>query len=389
MAESGLLSRFPLSGIRVLELAGLAPAPFCGMVLADFGAQVTRVNMVGEHVSRDVLSRGKKSVSINLKTENGKSVFKRLSKLSDILIEPFRPGVMERLELCPKSLCALNEKLIYVRLNGYGMNGQLASKAGHDINFLSVSGVLSRLGRKDDKPTPPINLLGDFGGGGMIAVTGILLALFERSLSGKGQTVNASITEGTSYISSFLHRSNKLGIWTGNRGENLLDSGAPFYETYATKDGKYISVGAIEPQFYRNFVLGLELDDLLNSQYDYLNWPSMKKLIEDVVKTKTQKQWLEIFTEKDACVTPVLELNEAAMFQHNIDNHSYMKNEDGFEPCPAPKLSRTPGINFCRADPKVGEHTVEFLMEYGFDLSEVDELLKNKDVEQYKPKSFL
>ncbi|XP_057305605.1 alpha-methylacyl-CoA racemase-like [Hydractinia symbiolongicarpus] len=389
MATS-VAKNLPLSGIRVLEFAGLAPAPFAGMILADFGANVFRVDRAGETSTLDSLSRGKRSISLNLKSKKGVDVIRRLSSNTDILLEPYRPGVMEKFGLGPEALCGVNERLVYTRLNGFGSKGLHSNRAGHDINFLAMSGVLSMLGRKGMNPFPPINLLGDFAGGSMVAVLGILLALFERTLSGKGQVVEASITEGAAYVSSFLQRSQDIGIWFGDRGENVLDSGAPFYETYETKDGRYMAVGAIETKFYQQFVKGLEMDDILADQFNLEQWPSMKQLIAKRFKTKTQAEWVAIFENVDACVTPVLTLDEAHIHPHNVQNKTYMKNsKGGFEPCPAPMLSRTPGISKHRRDPCMGEHTVEILTEEGFSATEIDDLLAGSHAEQYIPKSSL
>jgi len=384
-----MASKLPLAGTKVLEFAGLAPVPFAGMVLADFGAQVSRIDRCGAP-SQDVLARGKRSISLDLKSKQSVDIIKRLCKHSDILIEPFRPGVMEKLSLGPKDLCGINEKLIYVRLNGYGPQGSLSNKAGHDINYLSMSGILSMLGRKGENPFPPINILGDFAGGSMVAVVGILLALFERSSTGNGQVVESSITEGASYISSFIHRSKGMFIWNGERGDNLLDSGAHFYDTYQTKDGRYMAVGAIEPKFYEAFMNGLDMECDFSDQFNHGKWKELKQEIANTFKRKSQQEWIDIYEHLDACVTPVLNFQQAVNHEHNISNHSFMQNANGnYEPTPAPKLSRTPGINVSRGDPKVGEHTVEILKEVGYNSKEVDEFLQNQYVEQYQAKSSL
>ncbi|XP_061471978.1 alpha-methylacyl-CoA racemase isoform X2 [Rhineura floridana] len=244
-----------LRGVRVLEMAGLAPAPLCGLILADFGAQVERVDRSPRTaMATDVQGRGKRSLALDLKQPAGAATLRRLCQKADVLIEPFRPGVMEKLGLGPDILLQDNPKLIYARLTGFGHTGKYARLAGHDINFLALSGVLSKLGRKDDNPCAPINLLADFAGGGVMCAMGIIMALYERTKSGKGQIIDASMVEGTAYLSSFLWKSQNLGLWNRPRGENLLDSGAPFYETYKTSDGKFMAVGAIEPQFYEQFI---------------------------------------------------------------------------------------------------------------------------------------
>ena len=382
-------ARLPLTGIKVLELAGLAPAPFAGMILSDFGAQVTRVSKPGDVSKLDSFSRGKRSICVDLKF--GKDVFKRLNANTDILIEPYRAGVMEKLGLGPEILCKENKKLIYVRLNGYGNKGCLSLRAGHDINFLAISGILSRLGMKDHNPSPPINLLGDFGGGSFAAVIGIMMALFERSVSGEGQVVESSITEGTAYLSSFLYRTKGLEYWAGGRGNNFLDGGAPFYQTYETKDGKYMAVGAIEPQFYGLFIEKLGNDSIcLKNQFDIPLWPSMRESISEIFKSKTQVEWINIYKGTDACVTPVLDMEEAPLYSHNVDNKTFMKNSSGDqEPCPAPKLSRTPGICEVRQNPMPGEHSLEILHEEGFSNEEIESMMADRIIEQYIPESSL
>ncbi|XP_069483196.1 alpha-methylacyl-CoA racemase isoform X2 [Ambystoma mexicanum] len=243
-----------LAGVRVLELAGLAPAPYCGMILADFGAHVIRVDKTRSPMNADTLARGKRSIALNLKSPAGVAVIKKLCEKSDVLIEPFRHGVMEKLGLGPEKLLQLNSKLIYARLTGYGQSGQYATAAGHDINFLAISGVLSKLGRRNEKPYAPLNLLADFAGGGLMCAMGIIMALYERTRSGQGQVIDASMVEGAAYVGSFLWKGQYL--FSRPRGENILDGGAPFYETYKTSDGKFMAVGAIEPQFFKELLKG-------------------------------------------------------------------------------------------------------------------------------------
>ncbi|NXR57977.1 AMACR racemase, partial [Rhadina sibilatrix] len=249
-----------LGGVRVLELAGLAPAPLCGMILADFGAQVVRVDRLPRPAAalqhEDVQARGKRSLALDLKRPQGAAALRRLCGVADVLIEPFRHGVMERLGLGPEVLLRENPRLIYARLTGFGQTGKYAKSAGHDINYLALSGVLSKLGRKNENPYAPVNLLADFAGGGVMCALGIVIALFERAKSGRGQVIDASMVEGVAYLSSFLWKSQRLGLWNQPRGENLLDSGAHFYEIYRTSDGKFMAVGAIEPAFYNQLIKG-------------------------------------------------------------------------------------------------------------------------------------
>ncbi|XP_065717258.2 alpha-methylacyl-CoA racemase isoform X2 [Patagioenas fasciata] len=381
-----------LSGVRVLELAGLAPAPLCGMILADFGARVVRVDRTTHSaMATDVQGRGKRSLALDLKRPAGAAVLRRLCRGADVLIEPFRHGIMEKLGLGPDVLLQENPRLIYARLTGFGQTGKYASSAGHDINYLALSGVLSKLGRKDENPYAPLNLLADFAGGGVMCAMGIVSALYERTRSGKGQVIDASMVEGVAYLSSFLWKSQKLGLWNRPRGENLLDSGAPFYETYKTSDGKYMAVGAIEPQFYEQLIKGLNLDsDELPSQLSFSDWPEMKKKFASIFAQKTQAEWCSIFDGTDACVTPVLSFDDVASHQHNKQRSSFIKNDqEEISPRPAPLLSRTPAVPSFKRDPFIGEHTEEILLEYGFTEQEITKLYSDKVIEFGKPKANL
>ncbi|XP_059689817.1 alpha-methylacyl-CoA racemase [Gavia stellata] len=381
-----------LSGVRVLELAGLAPAPLCGMILADFGAQVVRVDRISRSaVTTDVQGRGKRSLALDLKRPPGAAVLRRLCCGADVLIEPFRHGVMEKLGLGPEVLLQENPRLIYARLTGFGQTGTYAKSAGHDINYLALTGVLSKLGRKGENPYAPINLLADFAGGGVMCAMGIVTALFERTKSGKGQIVDASMVEGVAYLSSFLWKSQNLGLWNRPRGENLLDSGAPFYETYKTSDGKFMAVGAIEPQFYEQLIKGLGLDsDKLPSQLSFSDWPEMKKKFASIFAQKTQAEWCSIFDGTDACVTPVLSFDDVASHQHNKQRSSFIKNDqEEISPRPAPLLSRTPAVPSFKRDPFIGEHTEEILLEYGFTKQEITKLYSDEVIEFSKQKANL
>ncbi|XP_025954164.1 alpha-methylacyl-CoA racemase-like isoform X2 [Dromaius novaehollandiae] len=300
-------------------------------------------------------------------------------------------GVMEKLGLGPEVLLQENPRLIYARLTGFGQTGKYGKSAGHDINYLALSGVLSKLGRKDENPYAPVNLLADFAGGGVICAMGIIIALYERTKSGKGQIVDASMVEGAAYLSSFLWKSQNLGLWNRPRGENLLDSGAPFYETYKTSDGKYMAVGAIEPQFYEQLIKGLGLDsNKLPSQLSFSDWPKMKKMFASIFAQKTQTEWCSIFDGTDACVTPVLSVDDAASHQHNKQRGSFIKNDqEEISPRPAPLLSRTPAVPSFKRDPFIGEHTEEILLEYGFTKQEIAKLHSDKVIEFSKPKANL
>ncbi|NXD55496.1 AMACR racemase, partial [Corvus moneduloides] len=381
-----------LSGVRVLELAGLAPAPLCGMILADFGAQVVRVDRLSQSApAPDVQARGKRSLALDLKRPQGTAALKRLCGGADVLIEPFRHGVMEKLGLGPEVLLQENPRLIYARLTGFGQTGKYAKSAGHDINYLALSGVLSKLGRKNENPYAPVNLLADFAGGGVMCAMGVVIALFERARSGKGQVIDASMVEGVAYLSSFLWKSQNSGLWSQPRGENLLDSGAPFYETYRTSDGKFMAVGALEPQFYNQLIKGLGLNlDELPAQMSFSNWPEMKKKFASIFAQKTQAEWCSIFDSTDACVTPVLSFDDVASHQHNKERSSFIQNDQGeISPRPAPVLSRTPAVPSCKRDPFIGEHTEEILLEYGFTKQEIAKLYSDKAIEFKKPKANL
>ncbi|NXM04884.1 AMACR racemase, partial [Tyrannus savana] len=374
------------SGVRVLELAGLAPAPLCGMILADFGARVVRVDNPSR--SPPAPDRGEGAPSQSRAPQPGLWTSRRISETRG---HPWFCGVMEKLGLGPEVLLQENPSLIYARLTGFGQTGKYAKTAGHDINYLALSGVLSKLGRKDENPYAPINLLADFAGGGVMCALGIVIALYERATSGRGQIIDASMVEGVAYLSSFLWKSQNIGIWTGPRGENLLDGGAPFYEIYRTSDGKFMAVGAIEPQFYKQLIKGLGLDsNELPVQMSVSDWPEMKKKFASIFAQKTQAEWCSIFDGTDACVTPVLSLNDVASDQHNKQRNSFIKNDQGeISPRPAPLLSRTPAVPSCERDPFIGEHTEEILLENGFTKQEIAKLHSDKIIGFRKPKANL
>lgn len=365
-----------LAGVRVIELAGLAPAPFCGMILADFGAKVIRVDRTKVAMSLDTQGRGKQSVAINLKSSEGVAVLRKLCVQSDVVLEPYRKGVMEKLGLGPHELLKENPRLIYARLTGYGQSGSYALAAGHDINYLAMSGLLSRLGRSQEKPYAPLNLVADFAGGGLTCALGIVMALLERTKSGKGQIIDASMVEGAAYVGSFVWKSHSIGMWDRSRGQNMLDSGAPFYDTYETSDGQFVAVGAIEPQFYKQLLKGLELDaENLPPQMSFNDWPELRRIFTERFASKSLAAWSEIFDGTDACVTPVLSFDQVSSHPHNKDRASFIKDLNGAEsPRPAPVLSRTPAEPCLASDPAIGEHTVEVLEEYGFTSAEIDRM---------------
>ncbi|HEY2774780.1 MAG TPA: CaiB/BaiF CoA-transferase family protein [Candidatus Binatia bacterium] len=370
----------PLSSVRVIEMAGLAPAPYAGMILADFGADVIRVDRSPTSGSRpdptrDFLARGKRSIGINMKDPRGVEALLALVEGADVLLEPFRPGVMEKLGAGPDVALARNPRLVYARLTGWGQSGPYASMAGHDIDYIAISGALSLLGRKGEKPLAPVNLLGDFAGGGMLCALGIVLALFERNVSGKGQVVDAAMVDGAAHLSSFLYGFFRAGLWSKERGTNMLDSGAPFYDTYRTGDGEYMAVGAIEPQFYAKLLEGLGLDgDSLPHQMDRSKWIEMRELFAKTFANKTREQWSVIFDGTDACVAPVLGLDEAARHPANAARQVFVDGVGGHAmPAPAPRLSRTPGRAVASA-PINGTDTDAVLAEAGMTPERIAEL---------------
>uniref|UniRef100_A0A1B0DNP1 Uncharacterized protein n=1 Tax=Phlebotomus papatasi TaxID=29031 RepID=A0A1B0DNP1_PHLPP len=362
-----------LKGVKVLELAGLAPAPFCGMILSDFGATVTRIDKIPQN-NLDVLKDGKRNIALNLKHEEGRNVVRDLCKRSDVLIEPYRPGIMEKLGLGPDVLMKDNPRLVYARLTGFGQNGPLAQRAGHDINYLAISGILSFLGRKDEKPTAPVNLLADFAGGGLLCAFGILAALLARQNTGRGQVVDAAMVEGAAYVGSFLTRSQSLPIWGRDRGENMLDTGSFFYDTYETKDGKFMSVGCLEPQFFDTMIQTLGLEGQL-TQFD--DNAKGKKILEETFRQKTQSEWSEIFEKTDSCVFPVLHWTEASAHSHNKFREVFVNVKDVI-PNPSPKLSDTPAsCSVLKRTKDEWENIQEILGEINYDPQKIRKLIEN------------
>ncbi|SDG32159.1 alpha-methylacyl-CoA racemase [Sinosporangium album] len=343
----------PLAGVRVLELAGLAPGPFAGMMLADHGAEVLRVDRVpavlaaGDTPRRDVMDRGKRTIGLDLKSPEGAAVFKELAARADVVIEVFRPGVAERLGIGPDDLHAVNPGLVYGRLTGWGQEGPLAHTAGHDLNYLAVSGVLSTLGREGEKPTAPLNILGDFAGGGLMLAHGIVLALFERTRTGRGRVVDAAMTDGAALLFAMFYRGPASEGW-GPRGTNLLDTGAPIYDTYTTKDSAYVAVAALEPQFWAEAVELMGLTDLPDRD-DRSAWPALRERLAAAFATKTRAEWEEVFADSDACVFPVLEMHEAPGHPHSRARNSFVTVEGVTQPAPAPRLLGTPAPDLAPA----------------------------------------
>ncbi|MEX2394247.1 MAG: CaiB/BaiF CoA-transferase family protein [Actinomycetota bacterium] len=368
----------PLAGIKVLDFSRLAPGPYGAMLLADMGADVIRVDRPGDGgISRfgDVVGRGKRSVALNLKEPASVEIAMKILEGCDVLVEGFRPGVMERLGLGPDDVAARNPKVVYARLTGWGQDGPLALRAGHDINYIAVSGVLHAIGRAGEPPVPPLNLIGDFAGGGLMCAFGILCALIERQTSGKGQVVDAAMVDGAMNLLSFLASAIHAEMW-GPHGTNMLDTGAHFYEVYETSDGGYMSVGAIEPQFYAEWVdgLGVTDDEQFKRQHDTSLWPELKKRTAEIFKTKTRDEWSEIFTDRDACTYPVLSPKEAPSHPFNAERKTHVVGGfDVVQPAPAPRLSRTPGA-VGDPSPEIGGHTAEVLKEIGYSDDEITKL---------------
>eukprot|EP01133_Synstelium_polycarpum_P016863 gene16863-20048_t len=388
-------------------MAGLAPAPYCGMILADFGATVIRVDRCvdGEVVSFpiDQLTRGKQSIAIDLKGANGRALLSQLAQKSDVIIDSYRPGVMERLGMGPDQIMASCPTLVYARLTGYGQTGPYAHMAGHDINYIALSGLLSIFGRSNEAPLFPGNIVGDFAAGGLLCAFGIVLALFERKQTGRGKLIDSSMMDGAAYLSSFVFRLKQSanGYWDEPRGQNMLDSGCHYYEVYQTKDGKYISVGAIEPQFYQALLKGMALDGLeLPDQNDRSEWPRMKQLFKETFLGKDREQWETIFKGTDACVAPVLEMDELHQHPHSgvarqlvYDNKS---GDGGKDMTPAPRLynhgskeksydsQQQSYIDRLAKRPMVyaGGNTISILKAYGYSASEIDGYLAIKSVAQ-------
>jgi alpha-methylacyl-CoA racemase len=369
----------PLHGVRVIELQGIGPAPFAAMMLADMGADVIRVDKLsgmGGDPRRDLLNRGRRSIAVDLKHPDGAETVLRLVEGADALLEGFRPGVMERLGLGPEDCLARNPRLVYGRMTGWGQEGPYASMAGHDIDYIAIGGALANFRRAGDRPVPPMNLVGDFGGGGMLLAFGVLCGLLEARSSGQGQVVDAAMVDGTAALLAMPYSFLAMGIHDpATPGGNLLDTGAHFYEVYDTADGKFVAVGAIEPQFYAALLKGLGLEgEQLPFQMDKSQWPAMKERFAMIFKTKTREEWEAVFEGTDACVAPVLELPEAPGHHHNVARGTFVEDENGFvQPGPAPRFSRTKAV-IEGLPPKPGEHSDEILGEVGLSDAEIAKL---------------
>ena len=367
----------PLKGIKIIEMAGIGPGPFCGMVLADLGAEVIRVDRgsaKGTGSRQEASNRGKKSIAVDLKSKDGVEVVLKLVKDADAIFEGFRPGVMERLGLGPEKCMELNESLVYGRMTGWGQDGPLSNAAGHDINYIALSGALAAIGRPGSPPVPPLNLIGDFGGGGMLLALGLVSALLEAKQSGKGQVVDAAMTDGSALLMTMIYTMQSSGFWKDSMGSNMLDGGAHFYDTYECSDGKFISLGSIEPQFYKLLCDLAGFDGNLSSdQMSRDSWPEKKKAVKDIILTKTREEWCQIMEGTDVCFAPVLNMEEAPNHPHNKARQTFIELEGATQPAPAPRFSRTnPEV---QSSPSlVGEHTDEILQSLNLGADEIEKL---------------
>ena len=375
----------PLSGKTIIEFAGLGPAPYAGMMLADLGAEVIRVERpggqwltAGGDPKYDVHNRGKSSICINMKSEEGIACAKKLISSGDALIEGYRPGVMEKLGLGPDECLKINPKLVYGRMTGWGQTGPLAHTAGHDINYIALTGVLHAIGQKGQKPTIPLNLVGDYGGGGMMLAFGLVCALLEAQNSEQGQVIDCSIVDGTVSLMGMFYSQLQAGTGSDKRGENMLDSGAFFYDVYETSDGRYISIGSLEPQFFRLLVDLLGLDEIeskewIKNQWAPQTWPQMADKLEALIKTKSRDVWCDLFEGTDVCFAPVLSMDEARHHPHNVARGTFVDDGDVWQPAPVPRFSRTV-VKAGSTAVAMGENSQAILLSLGYGQEEVDAL---------------
>lgn len=368
----------PLKGFRIIEMAGIGPGPFAGMMFADMGAEVISVERPGVQVTDDIRTdinrRGKKSINLNMKTPEGQQALLKLCETADAIFEGYRPGVMEKLGLAPEDVWQRNPKLVYGRLTGWGQSGPLAHTAGHDINYIALTGALHAMGPADKNPTAPLNLVGDYAGGAMMLVTGMLAAMLETQKSGKGQVIDAGMVDGASLIMSLMHSLKAGGLWSESRGRNFLDGGAHFYDTYETADGKYISFGAIEPHFMMVFMekTGFPAEHL----QDHMNpkkWPALKEELKTLFKQKTQAEWCDILEGTDACFAPVVPFWEAHEHPHNIARENFIDVDGMRQPAPAPKFSRSTSEVPQGAHEK-GSDTHEVLESIGYTADQIEKM---------------
>jgi len=370
-----------LSGYRVIELAGIGPAPMCAMMLSDMGAEVLRIDRTADaglgiamETKYNLLNRGRRSVAFDLKRPEAAEALLRLVERADALIEGFRPGVMERLGIGPDQCLAHNPRLVYGRMTGWGQEGPLAHAAGHDINYIALAGALHSIGRTGETPVPPLNLVGDFGGGALYLALGIVTGLLEAQKSGKGQVVDTAMVDGVASLMTAIYGMRGAGVFTDNRGENMLDTGAHFYDAYETSDGKYICIGSIEAKFYEELLRlsGLKGEELPR-QLDRKSWPAMKERIAKLFRTKTRDEWCRIMEGSDVCFAPVLSMEEAPRHPHNRQRATFVEENGVIQPAPAPRFIRTPSA-IQRPPARPGEHTEEALRDWGFSASDLERL---------------
>lgn len=371
----------PLDGVKIIEIAGIGPGPFAAMMLADMGAEVLRVDRAGsvrggdpDNPPLDLLARGRRSVGIDLKSPEGVGLLLELVERADGLIEGFRPGVAERLGFGPDVCFGRNPRLVFGRMTGWGQQGPYAPTAGHDLNYIALAGALAHFGRAGQAPTPPINLVGDFGGGGMLMAFGMVCGLLETSRSGEGQVVDAAMVDGSAVLMTMMFGFAAMGMWGEERGTNLLDTGAHCYDVYETADGKWISIGSLEPQFYAQLLelLGLDPADL-PSQHDRSAWPAMKERLSAIFAGETRDHWCGVFEGTDVCFAPVLTMTEATQHPHNVERGTFVDVAGVTQPAPAPRFSRTEA-SIGRPPPHAGQHTDEALAEWGIDQGRIAEL---------------
>ncbi|MBK5221837.1 MAG: CoA transferase [Acidimicrobiia bacterium] len=372
----------PLSGLKVIEVAGIGPGPFCAMMLADMGADVIRVDRAGsvrggdpDAPPADVMNRGRRSIGVDLKHPDGVETLLALVESADALIEGFRPGVAERLGIGPADCLARNPRLVYGRMTGWGQSGPYAPTAGHDINYIALAGALEPIGRAGGPPVPPLNLVGDFGGGGLMLAFGLVCALLDAQRTGEGQVVDAAMVDGAAVLMTMFHAFTAMGIWNPERGTNLLDTGAHFYDTYETSDAKFVSIGSIEPQFYAELLrlTGLTDDADFAAQMDRSRWPELTTRLAEVFRTKTRDEWCEIMEGTDVCFAPVLSIAEAPHHPHNRERGTFVEVAGITQPAPAPRFSRTEAV-IQRPPAHAGQHTDEVLAESGLDAARIAEL---------------
>jgi alpha-methylacyl-CoA racemase len=374
----------PLTGVRVVELAGIGPTPFAAMTLADLGADVLRIDRPGAGPmfgppEGDLLNRGRRSVAVDLKHPEGVATVLRLVEKAEVLIEGFRPGVTERLGLGPEDCRRVNRRLVYGRMTGWGQDGPLAHTAGHDLGYIATTGVLHAIGRAGGPPQVPLNLVGDFGGGGMYLVTGVLAALLEARSSGEGQVVDAAIVDGTAHLSTMIVGMRASGGWRDERGTNVLDTGAPYYDVYETADGRHMALAALEPQFYHEFVARFGVDDLPD-RHDPQQWPALRERIARRFRERTQAEWTQVYDGTDACVAPVLTFDEAAKGPHLAARQTYVEHHGVVQPAPAPRFSRTGTALGSPPVSAAGQDCRSALLDWGLD--NIDELIDSGVVTQ-------